>query len=125
MARGVRAFGSFYFPHAEAPELDLGNVRLEGPVRPQGQSVDEPPGPAPLFGEHHEALRRLGASRKIERARALCRSQLVDLARRGECRGERAREEGPAHGLTLQEMQYFWVMHRAQTALELTPKETP
>ena len=34
VARGVRAFGSFYFPHAEAPELDLGNVRLEGPVRP-------------------------------------------------------------------------------------------
>ena len=110
VAGGVGALRAPDLAQAEAPELDLGDVRLEGPVRPQGQSVDEPPGPAPLFGEHHEALRRLGASRKIERARALCRSQLVDLARRGECRGERAREEGPAHGLTLQEMQYFWVI---------------
>ena len=97
VARGVRAFGSFYFPHAEAPELDLGDVRLEGAVRPQGQSVDEPSGTASLFGEHHEALRRLGASREIERARALCRSQLVDLARRGGRDGDAGEREDAAH----------------------------
>ena len=101
VAGGVGALRAPDLAQAEAPELDLGDVRLEGPVRPQGQSVDEPPGPAPLFGEHHEALRRLGASRKIERARALCCSKLVDLARRGECRGERAgRDEGSTHDST-------------------------
>ena len=39
-------------------------------------------------------LRRLGASCEIERARALCGSQLVDLARRGGRDGERAGREG-------------------------------
>ena len=123
VARGVRTLGPPNLAQAEAPKFYFRDVRLEGPVRPQGQSVDEPARAASLFGEHHETLRRLGASRKIERARALCRSQLVDLARgRGRDGGAGEREDA-AH-VTFGDA-ILSSQQRCQTGVDLTPNESP